>query len=317
MEDQVIILMATFNGEAYLVQQLESILAQTHGHWQLYVRDDGSTDASLPLLQQYAQADHRIKVLDIPGPHGSPAFNFGVLFNEIASSAKYLMFADQDDLWQPEKIDRSLYEIKAQEMANDAQMPLLVYSHFQYIDEQGEAIAQTLNLPPRLQMKQLMAGNHAYGCTMLLNAALIAKIGKMPENVPFHDYWVALVACAFGRAVAIPEKLLGYRQHQDNASSNLQQRRWKARWTRYVGTDPVYLQYLRRQYQLIQLFIETYQYQFSAADLKLLHSYFNALRQSHWSFIRFILAHYLSVLHQIPLLLHFFTLARRRAQIIK
>lgn len=319
MNNRVIILMATFNGATFLKQQLDSIRAQTYQEWDLYIRDDGSTDHTLEILADYAALDERIKVLTISGPHGTPALNFGTLFNHVAVFKRnYLMFADQDDVWQPDKIALSLNLMQKQEQSiAHVPSPLLIYSRFQWINEQGNLIEQDLTMPSTLSMEQLLNGNHAYGCTMMLNAALVAKIGKIPPNAYYHDYWVALVACAFGKAVLLPQPLLLYRQHPQNASGNITQRALLSRISRYVGADPAYLKYLRHQFHMTQNFLAAYQKELEPAMLQLIAGYLMAFNKGNKALVHFVFTHGLFKGNLFATGLRFCTILRLRKKIIQ
>lgn len=317
MKDKVIIIMATFNGAAFMKEQLESIISQTYQHWELYVRDDESNDDTLSILKRYALVDQRIKIVKLEGPHGSPALNFGVLFNYVkAMQLDYLMFADQDDVWYSHKIEVSLQLMHSLEQKEGPNMPLLVYSKFQFINDTGEPIQQTLRMPSVLTMPVLLCGNYAYGCTMLLNAALVNGV-KMPIDAIYHDYWIALVACIYGKAILLPQKLLGYRQHQLNASTNLQSRSATARIKRYWHKPQSRLSLLQKQYQMFRLFAITYQHQPVAKGISLLRNYLQAFKLSNTSLLYFMLSKKCRKLGLLQTFAHYYLLIRLRKKISK
>ncbi len=318
MEEKVIILMATYNGQAFLKEQIESIRHQTCLNWELYIRDDRSTDETMMILNSFASVDNRIKVLDIDGPHGSPSLNFSVLFNFIVSTKPaYLMFADQDDVWDLNKIAVSLKFIQTLEQNETASFPLLVYSNFQYVDEKMKTIRQELRMPPTLTMPTLLVSNYGYGCTMMLNSALISHIRSIPETAEFHDYWISLAACAFGKAVLLPQKLLKYRQHHKNASTNVHSRTISSRFRRYSNSQIERLPVLIRQHKMISAFFETYQHCMKQDELKLMLGYLQALNKSRSTLLIYVINKKFRKLGLLQTLAHFYTLIYLKNKIIK
>lgn len=105
----VAILMATYNGERYLVEQIESILSQTETDWTLYIQDDGSKDNTLDIIRQYAEGD-KIVFVDSGLTRQGACLNFMSLLNKVES--RYYMFCDQDDVWLPEKIELSMERMR-------------------------------------------------------------------------------------------------------------------------------------------------------------------------------------------------------------
>lgn len=311
----MIILMATYNGTAFLSEQLESIISQKYTNWELYIRDDQSTDQTRNLLAKYVAKDSRIKVLELEGEHGSPVLNFGTLFNYISAlGVDYMMFADQDDIWYANKVEASLAYMQTLEKAEMKNFPILVYTGFQFIDDRGIEINQELNMPATLTLPVLLLGNYAYGCTMMLNKALINQINIIPGNAAYHDYWIALVACSFGKAILLPRKLLAYRQHSQNSSSNVDSRLMTARFKRYFDTT-TQLPALTRQYQMINVFFETYKPHFNKTSLTVIEGFLTAMKQSNRSLINFMLRNQFKKVGLLPTVAQYYLLLRLRKKI--
>ncbi|WP_143191790.1 glycosyltransferase, partial [Paenibacillus sp. P46E] len=133
MEDTITILMATYNGEKFLKEQLESILKQSHEKWRLIIRDDCSKDSTPKILNEYSQKDSRIKFI-LGETNLGPVLNFNELI-KLALNSKYIMFADQDDVWFDSKIEVSLENIKNIETRMGEDIPILVYSKLKYVSE--------------------------------------------------------------------------------------------------------------------------------------------------------------------------------------
>ena len=153
----IAVLLATYNGEKYLKEQIDSILEQMDrvpDKCALYVHDDGSTDGTCEILKEYAsQYPDCVKLLEGP-PQGGSTKNFMYMLSEV--EADYYMFSDQDDVWLPEKIEREYEEIKKLEGS-----PALVFSDMKVVDEDLKVIDESFysysNLNPyRTKLNELI-----------------------------------------------------------------------------------------------------------------------------------------------------------------
>ncbi len=224
MQQPVTILLATYNGEKYINEQIRSIINQTHKNWRLFIRDDASTDNTLAIVKQIVKQnkDRIFLVEDKPGNLGS-AQNFNALM-PYANNADYIMYCDQDDVWMQNKIEITLNKMIELENQHRKSTPLLVYTNFTYVDDNLDIIpskkrfsATRLN---QLKFSHIITQNPAYGCTMMLNNALLKTIAKIPTEAENHDYWTSLVASAFGRIFYLPVSTILYRQHGKNISGS-------------------------------------------------------------------------------------------------
>ena len=214
------ILLATYNGSAFLEQQLESLLHQTYPHWHLWVRDDGSTDQTPALLAAFAQRwPHKVTVVsDTLGNLGIRA-NFGRLME--LSRAPYIMFCDQDDVWLPHKIEESLKAMHGLEARWGGEGPLLVYSNLSVMNHEGKEVAPSFWTYQFIdgnanRLNQLLVQNVVTGCAVLFNAPLCSLALPLPRQYALHDSWLGLVASCFGHLAPINEPLIRYRQHGSN-----------------------------------------------------------------------------------------------------
>src|SRR4051812_26160593 len=109
-EPLITILMATYNGERYLEQQLDSLLNQTYTHWEMLIRDDGSTDGTLRIIERYKNKHANISYIVNQTDKKGACLNFAALFASVVKDdkVKYVMFCDQDDIWKPQKIEMSV-----------------------------------------------------------------------------------------------------------------------------------------------------------------------------------------------------------------
>ncbi len=205
------ILLATYNGARFLRQQMDSLLAQQDVELEILVHDDGSTDGTTAILAEYQDA--RIRVLN-GEKIGSAMGNFIFLMEQ--ADAPYLMFCDQDDIWLPDKAARTLCAMREAEADGK---PILVFSDLCVVDEAGETIAQSFfemqKLDARrLTLHEIAVQNIVTGCTVMINRALKELFLPSPQML-MHDWWLAMVAAAFGRIVCADNRIL-YRKHGSN-----------------------------------------------------------------------------------------------------
>jgi len=219
MHDDVDILLATYNGEQYLSELIQSILAQTHPHIRLLVRDDASTDKTPQILQEFASCySDKIRIIPTHRNLGVKG-NFSELMNHATSD--YIMFADQDDRWHPDKVVKSLKQLKQLESEWGAETPLLVHTDLTVVSANVDLISPSFwlysYLNPHLDtLNRLLPQNVVTGCATIFNRALLNLAWPIPTEAVMHDWWLALVAKAFGQISSLPIPTLLYRQHTSN-----------------------------------------------------------------------------------------------------
>jgi len=242
------ILLSTYNGEKFLAEQLNSILAQTEKDWQLLIRDDGSTDSTIDIIQTYSSRHpEKISMMsDDMTENIGPCRSFHRLMQvscgesdsrgealpfaterkrgecNTGSNVDYVMFCDQDDVWLPEKIEVMLTRIKKLKKEPDTSVPILLHCDLEVVDAKLTVIAPSFmkhnKLDPQItDFTSLSIRNNVTGCAMMCNKALIDLALPMPEEAIMHDWWLTLTASVFGEIHYIPKTLLKYRQHSDNA----------------------------------------------------------------------------------------------------
>lgn len=221
------ILMAAYNGEKYIGEQINSILLQTYKNWFLVIRDDGSVDKTVDIIRHYIRRyPQKIKLFVDDATHMGSCMSFSRLLE--CSKADCIMLCDQDDVWLPDKINLSLQKLRELEDKYGNQWPLLIFTDLIVIDSELNAIHdsfwdyQRIN-PVRTAVNQLIIENVVTGCTMMMNAALRGTVRAIHPDAIMHDHWIALVCSVFGAMdyVKIPTVL--YRQHGAN---QLGARRW-------------------------------------------------------------------------------------------
>lgn len=227
--DKIAILMATYNGEKYISEQIESLLEQTYDEWELFVHDDGSTDDTIAYIDSYIRKyPGKIHLLDGKSTGGAK-YNFFYLFSQV--QAPYYMTCDQDDVWMKNKVELTYKKIQEIEKSNQSeqQKPYLVYTELRVVDEGLETISETMSEYQALDchrrdIKQFLLQNSVTGCTMMVNRTLRDKMLaiKNIDNTIMHDWWAALVAAQFGETAFIDEPTILYRQHGDNSLGALE-----------------------------------------------------------------------------------------------
>lgn len=218
--DKIAILMATYNGEKYICQQIDSILSQTCKDWELYIHDDGSTDNTIAVVESYVEKyPNKIHLIDGKSTGGAK-YNFFYMFGQV--EAPYYMTCDQDDVWLDKKIELT-YD-KMLTIENKADVPCLVYTELRVVDSELNTIADTMSGYQSLDchkrtINQFILQNSVTGCTMMVNRALRDKMLRITDidNTIMHDWWAALVAAQFGKTAFIDEPTILYRQHGDNS----------------------------------------------------------------------------------------------------
>lgn len=213
--EKVDILLATYNGENYIREQIDSILNQTHKEFRLLISDDGSTDKTRTILEEYKNKDSRIEIFFQENNLGVVK-NFEFLLKKV--EAKYYMFSDQDDIWKESKIEKSLNKI---EEGFD-----LVYSDLEVVDENLNVTYESYwklkgiynKVKKYNNFEALYLNNFITGCTMISKKELINSFMPLPNTSKFvlHDYWISLIISQNGKITYIEEPLIKYRQHKNN-----------------------------------------------------------------------------------------------------
>lgn len=200
--------MATYNGEKYIKEQIESILANMRERDELIISDDGSTDKTIEIINEYQ--DKRIKIID--GPRKGVKQNFA---NAIENSTgDYIFLSDQDDIWEKNKVETILKQFEDNNVSVvihdakviDENLQTIISSFFEYRNS-GKGVIKNLYK------------NTYIGCCMAFDKKLKKNILPIPNNIEMHDQWIGILGEIKGQGTYfLKEKLIQYRRHSNNVS---------------------------------------------------------------------------------------------------
>jgi len=207
----VSVVMCTYNGSRFLAEQIESIRGQTHKELQIVIVDDASTDNTYELIKQFAEKDNRIQ-----GFRNEKNLGFNLNFDKACKLAvgDYVAIADQDDVWEPSKIEKLLNKI------NENGDTLLVHGISARFDKSGKYHLKShklVNYEAGKDVRNFFLSNYISGHNMLLRRSLLEKSFPFPASV-YYDWWLAAVASCYGRTEPVPEILVWHRMHESNAT---------------------------------------------------------------------------------------------------
>lgn len=212
----VVVLMSTYNGEKYIKEQIDSILNQENVNVFLMIRDDGSSDNTMAVLQDYRRQYKNIKI--IKGKNIGVGNSFMHLLYK-SDEADYYAFADQDDVWKKDKLIKGIEMINA--VGSDE--PLLYVSNQIIVNENMEVQGMRYKNPPSTEIVSIINRNPFSGCTMIMNRRLrnmLTDKDRRPVhqffNVRIHDAWIAMYAGCVGKIIYDEKSYILYRQHEGN-----------------------------------------------------------------------------------------------------
>lgn len=224
----VAILLCTYNGESFLEAQLASFERQSHQNWRLIVSDDGSTDATLDIVERFSRrVPQPVEVRS--GPRRGPAANFLTLAADPSIEADYFAFSDQDDVWYPDKLHKALLSLQSV----DGEKPIVYGGRTHLVGTDGEHCGYAPLFEKHPTFGNALAQSIAGANTMMFNRAakgLFEQTGAL--DVISHDWWAYQLVCGTGGTFlydALPQ--LDYRQHARNHIGC--NRGWRAQWKRF------------------------------------------------------------------------------------
>jgi glycosyltransferase involved in cell wall biosynthesis len=221
MNQLVDILLPAFNGEKYLSEQIDSLLRQSYSNWRLIIRDDLSTDGTVSLINEYRDKyPDMLLVLDSQSIKLGVTGSYECLMH--ASTARYVAFCDQDDVWHADKLLLQMEKMQELEELHGNAVPILVHTDLTVVDKQLELLGssfwsyQHLNPAKMTRLSRMLVQNCITGCAAIVNRPLIDLALPIPEEAIMHDWWLGLIAVSEGVVSHIKTPTVKYRQHDNN-----------------------------------------------------------------------------------------------------
>jgi len=215
------ILLATYNGERYLEEQLNSILSQTYQNYRVLIRDDGSNDKTLTIIDAYiSKYPGKFELVADGLPHRGATLSFAYLIEK--STSEYIMLCDQDDVWFDDKIEISLSHMVTLK-ENHPGLPLLVFSDLVEVDQELKVLNTSFMKSQRLFPEiiddpiKVLSLNVVAGCTTMFNQLAKSVILPIVSSKIVHDQWIAANISKYGHVSFISKPTIMYRQHTSNA----------------------------------------------------------------------------------------------------
>ena len=223
----VAVLLSTFNGARFVAAQLDSFVAQAHPNWRILWRDDGSTDTTRDVVERFAALSGRLHRVCDDGTRAGVTASFLTLLRQV-DRGEHAAFADQDDVWLPDKLTRALHAL-----APFGNRPALYCARQLLVDEDLNRLGLSAPLDGPTAFPAALTQNIATGCTTVLNPAAVRLVAQSTAPpCTLHDWWSYLVVTAAGGAVVWDDApVVLYRQHGGNvvgAPSSRGHRAWAA-----------------------------------------------------------------------------------------
>jgi len=259
------IALATYNGEKYIKEQLDSIYNQTLTPDEVIVCDDCSTDSTIDILKLY-EKNYSLKLF-------VNHEKLGVIknFEKAISlcSGDYILLSDQDDIWLPEKIETYYNTSKSQ---NNTKIPLLIFSDLLLVYNNNLNTKNTFWKHNGFKInkytyKHILYGNFVTGCSIMINREMKKLILPFPNECTMHDHWIALIGYFFGKIIIIEKPLLYYRQHNNNVTDN-HIPSIKERIIKLLYNNNYRKKYLQKEIVQASFFLKIFEIKFSRNSLK-------------------------------------------------
>jgi glycosyltransferase involved in cell wall biosynthesis len=278
---KIVILLSTYNGEKYLKQQLDSLQNQTYKEFEIIARDDGSSDDTMEMLKSYG-----IKLLETEHNLGAKG-SFAMLSNYVLKStdAKYIMFCDQDDAWNLDKVEKTIEKMQEQERLYPNKPSDLIV-----VDENLKVLSPSLwvyqNIDPKKdELNRLLLHNTVTGCTMMINRKLAQFSLPISQDTIMHNWWIAMAASAFGHIAYIDEPLMLYRQHGKN-DTGAKKYGWKYFLKRYTQKNS-----FDKYYAQVEAFLRVHGDKLTQKDKEMLTGFINIPNMGWFAKRAFLMKH--------------------------
>lgn len=255
----VSVLLASYNGEKYIREQLDSILNQTFSDLSIVISDDLSTDGTPAIIREYEeQYPGRVRSLRNSERSGSAQNNFFRLLKSEADD--YIMLCDQDDVWLPDKVEVTLREMKKLEAEWGEGVPLLVHGDLSVTNKKGGILHKSMAEYQKIavhdnQFSHYLVENNITGNTVMINRVLLGFLADVPKECVMHDWWLGLLASCFGRISYIDRPLVLYRQHGENQMGS---KSGKEQYAERIRNQDAVRENYRKMFAQAQMFLKLY-----------------------------------------------------------
>ncbi len=255
----VSVLLASYNGEKYIREQLDSILNQTFSDLSIVISDDLSADGTPEIIREYEeQYPGRVRSLRNSERSGSAQNNFFRLLKSEADD--YIMLCDQDDVWLPDKVEVTLREMKKLEAEWGEAVPLLVHGDLSVTDKEGGILHKSMAEYQKIavhdnRFSHYLVENNITGNTVMINRALLEFLADVPKECVMHDWWLGLLASCFGRISYIDRPLVLYRQHGENQMGS---KSGKEQYAERIRNQDAVRENYRKMFAQAQMFLKLY-----------------------------------------------------------
>lgn len=218
---KITVLLSTYNGEKFISEQLDSLLAQQEVDVRILIRDDGSTDSTLHIIENYKNAYPDLIHIK-SGPHKGFSGSFYSLACEAAGDSDYYAFCDQDDVWLPDRLETAVSMIDS-----DSPIPEMYFSNATLTDSElrpVRSLYDDFSFPQLMSMR--MTDNPSVGCTIVFNKKAREYFIMADENkIIYHDFWMYLICSYLGKVIYDDRCSVLYRQHKDNVMGRMDKKK--------------------------------------------------------------------------------------------
>ena len=277
MANMISILLASYNGEKYITEQIESLLCQTFLDFKLFICDDKSTDNTFSLILEYAKK-YPDKVLVTQNIENSSSAKHNFMQMMLSHKDDYVMLCDQDDVWLPNKIELTLARMKEMESRVGTDTALLVHTDLRVVSEDlatviSPSFKEAMNSNfSRAKLSDQIIQNTLTGCTVMYNRCLSDLIDRVPGFMVMHDWWLMLIASAFGEIDSVDAQTVLYRQHGKNSIGAKDVRKISYKINKLTHYSDM-KRALDETYQQAESFLDAYNDQLNSEQTELLETY--------------------------------------------
>lgn len=269
------IVLACFNGEKYIKEQLDSIISSIEYCkvamiGTVIISDDSSSDSTVEIIKDYVLKYSYIQLVTNNGINDVKGnFQNGLKY----TTSEYVFLADQDDIWLIDKIELSLNEMIINEN-NEVSIPTLILGSLNYVDENLNYLGTGHDFLPEYVGSPILTSYRSFGqgCTMLLNRSLLNLSQPIPQESVMHDWWFLLVASNFGKVIYLETPLMNYRQHNSNVCGGYKNNSLK----RYINIDKQ-KKYINEVSNQSKVFLDRFLVEIYDKDSKKAHEFLSQL----------------------------------------